>query len=102
MKTTEITEEMINEFRQRVLKRVPKGKVLLATERYSPLHILKMIEKHKDIFVIKLYSHQTESGEDEVLIYRSKNSALKDTMDFINQQQSYNMDAGVGLEPTTS
>jgi hypothetical protein len=33
MKTTEITEEMINEFRQRVLKRVPKGKVLLATER---------------------------------------------------------------------
>jgi hypothetical protein len=63
---------------------------LLATERYSPLHILAMIEKHKDIFVIKLYSHQTESGEDEVLIYGSKNSALKDTMDFINQQQSYN------------
>ena len=88
--TTEITEEMINEFRQRVLKRVPKGKVLLATERYSPLHILERIEKHKDIFVIKLYSHQTKSGEDEVLIYGSKNSALKDTMDFINQQKSYN------------
>jgi hypothetical protein len=31
--TEEITEEMISEFRQRVLKRVPKGKVLLATER---------------------------------------------------------------------
>jgi hypothetical protein len=61
---------MINEFRQRVLKRVPKGKVLLATERYSPLHILERIEKHKDIFVIKLYSH------------------------WLNKKQSYNMDAG--------
>jgi hypothetical protein len=41
-------------------------------------------------FSFKLYSHQTKSGEDEVLIYGSKNSALKDTMDFINQQKSYN------------
>ena len=81
MKQIEITEEMVNELRTKVLERVKDE----FKKQYNSFAILQRIEEKQGIFFIHLLSMSTKTWSDEFIVYGSKNSILVDTINYTNE-----------------
>ena len=77
----EITEDMVNELRVKVLERVKDE----FKKQYNSFAILQRIEEKKGVFFIHLLSMSTKTWSDEFIVYGSKNSILVDTINYTNE-----------------
>ena len=81
MKQLEITEDMVNELRAKVLERVKDD----IKKDYNSFAILKKIEEKQGVFFIHLFELSTKTSSDEFIVYGSKNSILVDTINYTNE-----------------
>ena len=81
MKQLEITEDMVNELRVKVLERVKDE----FKKQYNSFAILQRIEEKQGVFFIHLFSLCTKTWSDEFIVYGSKNSILVDTINYTNE-----------------
>ena len=81
MRQLEITEDMINELRVKVLERVKDE----FKKQYNSFAILQRIEEKQGVFFIHLFSMSTKTWSDEFIVYGSKNSILVDTINYTNE-----------------
>jgi hypothetical protein len=81
MKQLEITEDMVNELRAKVLDRLKDD----FKKQYNSFNILQRIEEKQGVFFIHLFSMSTKTWSDEFIVYGSKNSVLVDTINYTNE-----------------
>jgi hypothetical protein len=86
MKQLEITEEMVNELRAKVLDRLKDD----FKKQYNSFNILQRIEEKEGVFFIHLFSMATKTWSDEFIVYGSKNSVLVDTINYTNELNKEN------------
>jgi hypothetical protein len=86
MRQLEITEDMINELRAKVLERVKDD----FKKDYNSFGILEDIQEKQGVFFIHLFSLCTKTRSDEFIVYGSKNSILADTINYTNELNKEN------------